>query len=274
MRRISKESFDQFYNEKGIVSELNKSFSNIQLRKAIFYLTFGSVKVDKYISQAGFTSRRKAYDLIEEKRVKVNNKTATFSTKIEEGDVVTVDGEKIEAKEFKPVYIAYNKPKGIVCTTEKIKGNIVDAVNYPEKIYPVGRLDKDSEGLILLTNHGEIINKISHAEEGHEKEYIVTLNLPVRKKFLDEISEGIEILGELTKPCKVEIVPDTKRLFKIILTQGLNRQIRRMCNAYDYQVIRLQRVRVMNIELGKLKSGEWRYLTEAELAILFKELGS
>ncbi len=230
------------------------------------------MKIDKYISQSGFTSRRKAFDLIEEKRVKVNGKVANFSTKFNDGDVVTVDGEKIIATEFKPVYIAYHKPKGIVCTTEKIKGNIIDAINYPEKIYPVGRLDKDSEGLILLTNHGEVINKITHAEEGHEKEYVVTLNLPVRKKFLDEISEGIEILGEMTKPCKVSLVPETKRLFKIILTQGMNRQIRRMCNAYDYQVIRLQRIRIMNIELGKLKTGEWRVLTASELETLFKAL--
>lgn len=232
------------------------------------------MKIDKYISLSGFTSRRKATALIEEKRVIVNNKAATFSTKYYEGDVVTVDGEKIIAREFKPVYIAYNKPKGIICTTEKIKGNIIDAINFSEKIYPVGRLDKDSEGLILLTNHGEIINKISHAEEGHEKEYIVTLNLPIRKKFLDEISEGIEILGEVTKPCKVSLVPDTKRLFKIILTQGLNRQIRRMCNAYDYQVIKLQRIRVINIELGKLKTGEWRNLSQAELSELFNQISN
>ncbi len=230
------------------------------------------MKVDKFISQSGFTSRRKACDLIEESRITVNGKIANFSTKIKEGDIVKVDGKIIEAKEFKPVYIAYHKPKDIVCTTEKIKGNIVDAINHPEKIYPVGRLDKDSEGLILLTNHGEIINKISHAEEGHEKEYIVTLNLPVRKKFLEEISQGIEILGEITKPCKTELVPGTKRLFKIILTQGLNRQIRRMCNEYDYQVIKLQRVRVMNIHLGKLKPGEWRELSEEELKTLMKEL--
>lgn len=230
------------------------------------------LKVDKFISRSGFCSRRKAFELIEEKRVKVNGKIANFSTKINQGDVVTVDGQRLVEKEFKPVYIAYHKPKGIVCTTEKIKGNIIDAINYPEKIYPVGRLDKDSEGLILLTNHGEIINKISHAEEGHEKEYIVTLNLPVRKKFLEEISQGIEILGEITKPCITELVPGTKRLFKIILTQGLNRQIRRMCNEYDYQVIRLQRVRVMNIHLGKLKPGEWRELSEEELKTLMKEL--
>lgn len=230
------------------------------------------LKLDKYIAQSGFTSRRKAFDLIEEKRVSVNDKTATHSTKIKDGDVVMIDGKKLEVKEFVPIYIAYNKPRGVICTTEKIKGNIVDAIKHPETIYPIGRLDKDSEGLILLTNRGEIIDKIANAEFGHEKEYIVTLNLPVRKKFLDEISEGIDLNGELTKPCKVSLVPDTKRLFRITLTQGMNRQIRRMCNAYDYQVIKLQRVRVMNIELGKLKLDEWRVLTDEELDKLMASL--
>ena len=228
------------------------------------------MKVDKYIGQSGFTSRRKAFELIEEKRVTVNNKVANFSTKINEGDKVFVDGVELIAKEFKPIYIAYNKPKGIICTTEKIKDNIVDAIKHPEKIYPVGRLDKDSEGLILLTNNGEVIDKIANSMFGHEKEYVVTLNMPIRTKFLEEISEGIEILGEQTKPCIVSIVPGTKRLFKIILTQGLNRQIRRMCNAYDYQVIKLQRLRVMHIELGKLKAGEWRYLSDDELNLLLE----
>ncbi len=228
------------------------------------------MKVDKYIGQSGFTSRRKAFELIEEKRVTVNNKVANFSTKINEGDKVFIDGVELIAKEFKPIYIAYNKPKGIICTTEKIKDNIVDAIKHPEKIYPVGRLDKDSEGLILLTNHGEVIDKIANSMFGHEKEYVVTLNMPIRTKFLEEISEGIEILGEQTKPCIVSIVPGTKRLFKIILTQGLNRQIRRMCNAYDYQVIKLQRLRVMHIELGKLKAGEWRYLSADELNLLLE----
>jgi 23S rRNA pseudouridine2604 synthase len=232
------------------------------------------LKIDKYIAQNGYTSRRKAFTLIEEKKVLVNGKVATFSTKVNKGDEVIVNGEKLIEKEFVPVYIAYHKPKGIICTTEKIKGNIIDAIKHPETIYPVGRLDKDSEGLILLTNHGEIIDKIIHADHAHEKEYIVTLNLPVRKKFLDEISEGILIKGEeeKTRPCKVSIEPGTKRLFRIILTQGMNRQIRRMCNAYDYQVIKLQRVRVMNIELGKLKVGEWRNLTEKELKELFRTI--
>jgi 23S rRNA pseudouridine2604 synthase len=232
------------------------------------------LKIDKYIAQNGYCSRRKAFTLIEEKRVLVNGKTANFSTKVNKGDVIMIDGKKLAEKEFVPVYIAYHKPKGIICTTEKIEGNIIDAIGHPERIYPVGRLDKESEGLILLTNHGEIIDKIANAEYGHEKEYIVTLNLPVRKKFLEEISAGILLNGETekTKPCKVSLEPNAKRIFRITLTQGLNRQIRRMCNAYDYQVIKLQRVRIMHIGLGKLKPGEWRDLSENELEELFEAI--
>ncbi len=228
------------------------------------------MKIDKYIGQSGYTSRRKAFTLIEENRVKVNNKIANFSTKVNKGDIVLIDEVELKAKEFVPVYIAYHKPKGIICTTEKIKNNIVDAIKHPETIYPVGRLDKDSEGLILLTNHGEVIDKIVNSEFGHEKEYLVTLNLPVREKFLKEITEGIEILGERTKPCVANLEPNTKRIFRIILTQGLNRQIRRMCNAFDYQVLKLQRLRIMHITLGQLKPGEWRNLTEQELTKLFE----
>lgn len=230
------------------------------------------MKIDKYIAYYGYTSRRKACDLIEEKKVLVNGKVATFSTKFNEGDVIVINGEELKPRNFVPTYIVYNKPKGIICTTEKIPGNIVDAINHNEKVYPVGRLDKDSEGLILLTNQGELIDKIANAAHGHEKEYIVTLNLPVRSQFLKEISEGIEIQGEKTKPCVVSREPNTKRIFRIILTQGMNRQIRRMCNAYDYQVIKLQRVRVMNIKLDKLQSGAWRDLTEEELTGLLSQL--
>ncbi|MBS1636119.1 MAG: pseudouridine synthase [Bacteroidetes bacterium] len=230
------------------------------------------MKVDKYIGQSGFTSRRKAYDMIEAKRVTVNGKTANFSTKVNPGDVVKIDGEELKVKEFVPVYIAYHKPKGIICTTEKIEGNIIDAIGHPETIYPVGRLDKDSEGLILLTNRGELIDQIANSAFSHEKEYIVTLNLPVRKQFLKEISEGVDLQGVKTKPCVVSLEPNAKRIFRITLTQGLNRQIRRMCNASDYQVIKLQRVRVMNIRLGKLKPGEWRNLTEEELTGLLAQL--
>lgn len=230
------------------------------------------MKVDKYIGQSGFTSRRKAYDMIEAKRVTVNGKPANFSTKVNPGDVVKIDGEELKVKEFVPVYIAYHKPKGIICTTEKIEGNIIDAIGHPETIYPVGRLDKDSEGLILLTNRGELIDQIANSAFSHEKEYIVTLNLPVRKQFLKEISEGVDLQGVKTKPCVVSLEPNAKRIFRITLTQGLNRQIRRMCNASDYQVIKLQRVRVMNIRLGKLKPGEWRNLTEEELTGLLAQL--
>lgn len=155
--------------------------------------------------------------------------------------------------------------KGVECTTEKIANNIIDAIGHTETIYPIGRLDKNSEGLLLLTNHSKIINSITNSRHAHEKEYIVTLNLPVRKQFLKEISEGVNINGEKTKPCVVSLEPNAKRIFRITLTQGVNRQIRRMCAAYDYQVIKLGRVRVMNIKLGKLKQGEWRNLTEEEL---------
>lgn len=166
------------------------------------------------------------------------------------------------------VYIAYNKPIGVVCTTEKVEGNIIDAINHPEKIIPVGRLDKDSEGLILLTNDGSIINKIIHPDYEHEKEYIVTLNLPLRNKFLKQMAEGVNIGDAITKPCEIKAEPNAKRIFRIVLKQGLNRQIRRMCTVFNYQVIKLQRVRIMNIKLGKLNIGEWRYLTEEELVEL------
>jgi len=232
------------------------------------------MKIDKYIGQSGFTSRRKANVLIAEKKVMVNGKVATVSTTVKEGDVVLIEGKELAVKAYVPTYIVYNKPKGIECTSEKIENNIIDAVGHEQNIYPIGRLDKDSEGLILLTNHSEIIDKIANSEYSHEKEYIVTLNLPVRNQFLKEIAEGILLKGEKvkTKPCTVSLEPNAKRIFRIILTQGLNRQIRRMCNAYDYQVIKLQRVRVMNIKLDKLKPGEWRDLTKEELDVLFAGL--
>jgi 23S rRNA pseudouridine2604 synthase len=227
--------------------------------------------VDKYIAQSGYTSRRKAIVLIEEKRVKVNGKLATLKTPVNEGDTVLINGEKLKVTPFVPTYIAYHKPKGIECTTEKIPNNIIDAIKHPQTIYPVGRLDKDSEGLILLTNHAALINAVANAGAEHEKEYIVTLNLPVRTAFLNEIAQGIELMGEKTKPCTVSREPNAKRIFRIILTQGMNRQIRKMCNAYDYQVIKLQRVRVMHIALDKLKLGEWRDLTPEEVQELLKQ---
>lgn len=230
------------------------------------------MKIDKYLTHSGYCSRRQARELLNEKRVLINNKLATFASEAGEKDTVLIDGVKLVVKPYVATYIAYNKPKGIECTSEKIKGNIIEAINHEQKIYPIGRLDKDSEGLILLTNHTEIMDKIANSEFGHEKEYIVTLNLPVRKAFLNEISAGVKINGEQTKPCKVSLEPNARRIFRITLTQGLNRQIRRMCNAGGYQVIKLQRVRVMNVTLGKLKLGEWRNLTEEELKELFAQI--
>jgi 23S rRNA pseudouridine2604 synthase len=225
------------------------------------------MKADKYIAQNSDLSRGKAYDLIEQKKVKVNGRVATYSTIVKSGDTVEADGVIIKEIKRKELMIAYHKPKGVICTTEKIKGNIIDAIGLKEKIYPVGRLDKDSEGLILLTNITELIDKISNPKFEHEKEYVVTLNLPIRKKFLEEISAGTDIGGVDTEPCFVKQEEGTKRIFRIILKQGLNRQIRRMCNKYDYQVVKLLRVRVMHIELGKLKVGEWRELSEEEISI-------
>jgi 23S rRNA pseudouridine2604 synthase len=175
-------------------------------------------------------------------------------------------------EQYNLIYIAYHKPPGIICTTEKIEGNIIDAIGHTEKILPVGRLDKDSEGLILLTNNGVVINKIIHPAFEHEKEYVVTLNLPLRNQFLKQMAEGVNLGDAVTKPCRIKAEPGTKRVFRIVLKQGLNRQIRRMCNTLDYQVIRLQRVRIMNIKLGKLKPGEWRELTEDEVHELFLQL--
>lgn len=169
-------------------------------------------------------------------------------------------------------YIAYNKPKGIVCTTEKIEGNIIDAVKFEKPLLPVGRLDKDSEGLILLTNNAAIINKIIHPGFKHEKEYIVTLNLPIRNQFLKQMAEGVNLGDAVTKPCSIKAEPNAKRIFKIVLTQGVNRQIRRMCAVFNYQVLKLQRIRIMHIQLGNLKEGQWRFLTEDELEILFSEV--
>ncbi|MFY9311062.1 MAG: pseudouridine synthase [Bacteroidia bacterium] len=176
------------------------------------------------------------------------------------------------SQENQYIYIVYNKPVGIVCTTEKVEGNIIDAIKHPVNVLPVGRLDKDSEGLILLTNNKGIINKIIHPDFEHEKEYIVTLNLPLRNQFLKAASTGINIGDAVTKPCIIKAEPNSKRIFRIILKQGLNRQIRRMCNAFGYQVLKLQRVRIMHIRLGNLKSGEWRNLTDDELEQLFTDV--
>lgn len=230
--------------------------------------------IDKYIADSGIMSRRKAQSLLKEGKILADNKVATLKTKINAQTKISIEGELLKFKPKPVVIIAYHKPKGIICTSEKIEYNIIDAINHPELIFPIGRLDKDSEGLILLTNQNALIDQIANSKYEHEKEYIVTLNLPVRSNFLKAISEGIVIDGVKTKPCKVSIEPDTKRVFRITLTQGMNRQIRKMCNAHQYQVIKLQRVRVMNVLLNNLKSGEWRELSDTEWIDLKEQLNN
>jgi 23S rRNA pseudouridine2604 synthase len=222
------------------------------------------VRLNKYISETGACSRREADKWIEAGRVTCNGQPAALGTRVVDGDDVRVDGEPIGAKK-KQIYIALNKPVGITCTTDAdIEDNIIDLVGHSERIFPIGRLDKDSEGLILLTNNGDIVNEILRSENNHEKEYIVTVDRPITDLSLRMMASGVKIMGKLTKPCKVSRID--QQSFRMILTQGLNRQIRRMCSALGYKAQRLQRVRIMNIHLGTLHSGEWRHLTDAELA--------
>ena len=228
----------------------------------------GAIRLNKFISDSGYCSRREADKLIEQKRVSINGKVPELGTKVMPGDQVSVDGKPVGASaedKSDRVYIAYNKPVGIICTTERdVQGNIVDAIGHRQRIFPIGRLDKDSEGLIFLTTDGDIVNKILRAGNEHEKEYLVTVNQPVSERFVRQMSQGVPILGTITKPCQVKA---TGRFsFRIILTQGLNRQIRRMCEFLGYQVVRLKRERIMQVQLGSLKPGQWRNLTEAEMA--------
>lgn len=221
------------------------------------------VRLNKYISDTGFCSRREADKLIEGKRVKIDGVVASMGTKVLKGQKVTIDNKPLKLEE-ELVYIALNKPRGITCTTEKkIKGNIVDFIGHEKRIFPIGRLDKDSEGLIFLTNDGDIVNKILRAGNNHEKEYIVTVNKDINDKFIKGMSSGVPILGTITNRCYVEKLGKNK--FKIILTQGLNRQIRRMCAHFGYEVLKLERIRIMNVSLDSLKTGSWRYLTSKEL---------
>ena len=222
------------------------------------------MRLNKYISETGVCSRREADKWIEAGRVTLNGQPASLGTQVAEGDEVRVDGDSIGAKK-KQVYIALNKPVGIICTTEAhIEDNIIDHVGYPERIFPVGRLDRDSEGLILLTNNGDIVNEILRSENNHEKEYLVTVDRPITDLSLRMMADGVKIMGEVTKPSKVARL--NAQSFRIILTQGINRQIRRMCSALGYKAQRLQRVRIMNIQLGNLQPGQWRHLTPAEIA--------
>jgi len=225
-------------------------------------------RLNKYISESGYCSRRGADKLIEEKRVTINDQIPELGTKVLFGDVVKVDGNLIaQTRDDKSdrIYIAYNKPIGITCTTEShVRGNIIDAIGHKTRIFPIGRLDKPSEGLIFLTSDGDIVNKILRAENAHDKEYIVTVDKPISERFIERMSRGVPILGTITKPCIVKV--KSRFVFTIILTQGLNRQIRRMCEYLDYDVKKLKRSRIMSVELGNLKPGQWRDLTKAEMA--------
>ena len=226
-------------------------------------------RLNKYISDSGVCSRREADKYIEQGRVKVNGKLPELGTKISAHDKVELDGQTIKTSaedKSDRLYIAYNKPVGITCTTERhVKGNIVDAINHDQRIFPIGRLDKPSEGLILLTNDGDIVNKILRAENAHDKEYVVRVNKPVNDHFIQRMSNGIPILGTKTKPCVVKL--KSKFVFTIILTEGLNRQIRRMCEFLGYEVESLVRKRIMHIDLKGLAKGKWRYLTSEEMRI-------
>ncbi|HEY5947969.1 MAG TPA: 23S rRNA pseudouridine(2604) synthase RluF [Kofleriaceae bacterium] len=227
------------------------------------------MRLNKFLSESGACSRREADTFIEEGRVTVNGVPAALGTQVNDGDDVRLDGDRVgqARKKTKPVYIALNKPVGITCTTERhVAGNIVDFVNHPERVFPIGRLDKDSEGLILLTNDGDIVNEVLRAEHKHEKEYIVGVDHAITPEFVEQMSAGVRLSDATTKPCKVQKLGP--KVFKIVLTQGLNRQIRRMCEALGYTVEALQRVRIMHVRLGELPLGRWRQLTPQEIAPL------
>lgn len=226
-----------------------------------------SISLNKYISSTGSCSRREADKLIEAGRVTINGKVAKKGNRVERKDRVIVDGVPIKNK-FKPVYLAFNKPPGITCTTNpQDKDNIIDYIGYSKRIFPVGRLDKASSGLILLTNDGDIVNKILRKENKKEKEYIVTVNPTINSKFLKDLAEGVPILGKRTQRCKVTWI--SKSAFNIVLTQGLNRQIRRMCKHFGYKVQTLKRIRIMHISLGKLEVGKYRHLSKTEVDLIF-----
>ncbi len=227
------------------------------------------IRINKYLSEVGFCSRRAADKLLEEGRITVNGKTPEMGTKVSDEDEIFVNGKSIRKVDEDFVYIAFNKPVGIVCTTDskREKNNIVDYINHPKRIFPIGRLDKPSEGLILLTSDGDIVNKILRARNNHEKEYLVRVNKPITPQFLEKMRNGVPILDTVTRKCTVDKIDDVN--FRIILTQGLNRQIRRMCEYLGYEVKKLKRIRIMNIKLD-MPVGKWRDLTEKE----FKELSN
>jgi len=225
---------------------------------------FESIRINKYLSEVGYCSRREADKLIDARRVTINGAVPEMGTKVVLGDEIRVDGKIIREPMQDFVYLAFNKPMGIVCTTDRgvEKDNIIDYINYPKRIFPIGRLDKPSEGLIFLTNDGDIVNKILRARNNHEKEYLVKVDKPIDADFIINMSNGVPILDTLTRKCKVELIDRFQ--FRIILTQGLNRQIRRMCDYFGYNVLRLKRIRIMNVSLD-VPLGKWRYLTIDEL---------
>jgi len=228
------------------------------------------IQINKYISNAGFCSRREADKLVEEARVTINEDLALSSSRVMVGDIVAIDGEKLKSNQ-RPIYIALNKPVGVTSTTDASdKSNIIRFMNHPKRIFPVGRLDKDSEGLILLTNNGDIVNKILRSSNNNEKEYLVTVDKEITYEMIRQMGVGIRILNEVTKPCFVR--QEGQRRFRIILKQGLNRQIRRMCDELGYKVKSLKRIRIMHIQLANLAVGKWRYLTPAEMDQLERAL--
>ncbi|HDX9590058.1 TPA: pseudouridine synthase [Bacillus pseudomycoides] len=229
------------------------------------------MRINKLISEIGYYSRRETNRLIAAKRITVNGEICEPGQEVEPDDIVLVDGKPIPKKTH-PIYMALNKPVGITCTAAKhIEGNIIDFVNYPERIFPIGRLDKASQGLILMTNDGDIVNKMMRSEYGHEKEYIVTVDKPFDDAFLKGMAGGVTIRDGKTNPCDIYRISDL--VFRIILTQGMNRQIRRMCRAFGYTVTRLERIRIMNITIDGIETGQWRDLTEEELKELLALLG-
>lgn len=229
------------------------------------------IRINKYLSEVGYCSRRAADKLIDQGRITINGEVPELGTKVMDGDIVGVDGEAVGQPLNSFVYLALNKPVGIVCTTDSgvEKDNIIDFINYPKRIFPIGRLDKPSEGLIFLTNDGDIVNKILRASNQHEKEYVVTVNQPITKEFIERMRNGIPILDTVTRKCRVK--QTHKNTFTIVLTQGLNRQIRRMCEYLGYRVVRLKRTRIMNVKLD-IAVGKWRHLSKQELADLKKLL--
>ena len=229
------------------------------------------VRINKHLSEVGYCSRREADKLIEAGRIAVNGVPVVMGQKVTSNDHITVDGHSIDSQGDRQVYLAFNKPVGIVCTTDTRveKDNIIDYINYPIRIFPIGRLDKPSEGLILLTNDGDIVNKILRARNNHEKEYVVTVNKPITKDFIEKMANGVPVLDTVTRKCVVEQLHKNK--FRIILTQGLNRQIRRMCEYLDYRVVALKRIRIMNIELD-MGVGKYRELTRKELSELNRRI--